>query len=50
MWRPLSVTTNLGYDSSLLLISYNNKRYKLTFREKREANVSVKSAGSVSAL
>jgi hypothetical protein len=41
---PLSVTTDLGYDSSLIII----KNTELRFRDFRETNVSVKCVDSVS--
>jgi hypothetical protein len=50
MWRPISVVTNLGYDIFVLLIFYNNKKYKLTFRDFREENISIKSVHSISVL
>jgi hypothetical protein len=49
MWRPLSIT-NLGYYFFFLLISYNNYKYKLTSRDFREANVSMKSVYFISVL
>jgi hypothetical protein len=38
IWKPLSVTPNLEYSSYFLffLISYNNLKYKLIFRNSRE--------------
>jgi hypothetical protein len=53
LWMSLSVTTNLGYDSFLfflVLISYNNRKYKRIFHGCREANVSMKSVDSISIL
>jgi hypothetical protein len=41
MWRALSVTTDLGYDSFLpFLISYNNQKLKPNFHDFTDANVS----------
>jgi hypothetical protein len=39
---PLSVTANLGYDD-FFLASYNNWKYKLTFRDFREAIIVITS-------
>jgi hypothetical protein len=48
IWRPLSVTTNVGYDSSLfgggVFFSHNNKKYEVTLLDFRETNVTIKSA------
>jgi hypothetical protein len=49
MRRPLSVATNLGYSNSfviiIIIISYNNLKYKPNFRNFRD---SVKSVDSIS--
>jgi hypothetical protein len=52
VWRPLLVTTNLVYGSSFLifLVFYNNYKYKRTFVDFREANVSVQSVDYISVL
>jgi hypothetical protein len=49
MWRPLSLTTNLGYHNFLLvLISYSNLKYKVIVGDFEERNVSIKSENSIS--
>jgi hypothetical protein len=51
IWRLISVRTDFGCDNSVFpLISYNNHKYKIIFRDFREANVSVKFVHSFSAL
>jgi hypothetical protein len=49
MWRPLSGTTNLGHDNSLLFVlaSYNNKKIQTNFSWFLRSNVSVESVDSV---
>jgi hypothetical protein len=49
MWSTLPVTINLGYNSFLLfIIIIKNK--KLTFRNFREADVSIKSVDTISVM
>jgi hypothetical protein len=48
MWRPLSVTNSGCGGVSFILVSYNNKKYRLTFPNFIVADVSIKSVGSVS--
>jgi hypothetical protein len=53
LWRPITVRTGLGYENDFIavcLISYDNLKYKVTFRDFREANVSIKSVDSISVL
>jgi hypothetical protein len=49
MWRPLSVTKNLGYNNAIFFLnSYNNLKYKLTFRNFRKSNILITSVDSIS--
>jgi hypothetical protein len=48
IWRPLSVTINIGYASLLFLFQLRIK--KLTFNNLREANVQIKPMDSISFL
>jgi hypothetical protein len=51
MWRPPSAAKNLSYDNYFsFLIFYDNYKYKLTFCDFRETNVSIKYVDSISVL